>query len=90
MAELFQKTGANTVTSSKGYAVEVSLGGGVLYSDGEGQVHIDSEWLVKPHRILLYKRGLDAVPDRRLQDVFSNVARALEYMGHPTEVWPDE
>jgi hypothetical protein len=87
MTEELQKTGANTVTSTDGFTVEVKYAGGVLYRDGKGEAHINSEWLVKPHRILLYKRGFEEMAGARVESIFSNVTRALEYMDHPVEIW---
>jgi hypothetical protein len=86
MIEEFKKTAVNTVTSANGFTVEVKFAGGVLYRDNQGETRIDSEWLVKPHRILLYKRGFEKVTRARVDSIFSNAARALEYMGHPVEV----
>ena len=83
----FQKAGLNTVTSSKGFTVEVKLAGGVIYRDFNGETHIDSEWLVKPPRIILYKKGFDKIELSRVEGMFSNVARALEYLGHQVEIW---
>jgi hypothetical protein len=86
MADEFTKTGVNTVASTKGFTVEVRLTGGVRYRDDQGETRIDSEWLVNPHRILLYKSGLEKVSPARLETMLSNAMRALEYMGHPAEL----
>jgi hypothetical protein len=94
MNDEFQKTGTNTVTGRNGFVVEAKLAGGVLYRDSNGEIEIDSEWLVKPPKlgIILYKgspgnRGLDKLERSRVDNIFSNVARALEYLGHPVEIW---
>ncbi|WP_148664999.1 hypothetical protein [Sulfuricaulis limicola] len=84
----FQKTGLNTVTSSQGFTVEVKFAGGVHYHDAIGDILIDSEWLVNPPRILLYRRRA-YVSDSRLNDVYANAQRALEYLGHRVETWTD-
>ena len=90
MPHEFQKVGTNKVTSTNGFTVEVNFGGGVRYFDAEGEVRMDSEWLANPHAILLYKRGFEEVANTaRIQRIFSNVTRALEYMGHPVQIWPD-
>ena len=92
MSEEFKKLGENTVTSSKGFTVEVKTAGGVLYRDGDSEVHIDSEWLVKPFRILLYKtspedRGLAKMEQARADAVILNVTRALQHLGQQVEIW---
>jgi hypothetical protein len=87
MIEEFKKIGVNTVTSSKGFTVQVKPMGVVLYRDANGEVEIDSEWLVKPPRILLYKnkKTFDMMDQSLFDSMFSNVARALEYLGHQVE-----
>jgi hypothetical protein len=88
MSDEFQKTELNTVTSARGFSVEVMFAGGVQYRDSIGDVLIDSEWLVNPPRILLYRRRADDdVSDSRLNTVYSNAQRALEYLGHQVEIW---
>lgn len=87
MRDEFQKTGLNTVASAKGFTVEVKFAGGVLYRDANGETHIDSEWLAKPPGIILYKKGFDKMEQSRIDTMFSNVAEALEYLGHRVEVW---
>jgi hypothetical protein len=79
MNEEFRKTGTNTVTSTKGFTVEV-------------QAEIDSEWVVKPAGIILYKgsfgnKGFSEIGQSQIDDIFSNTARALEHLGHRVEVW---
>ena len=91
MTEEFKKTGTNTVTSANGFTVEVRLRGGVLYRDDQGEIRIDSEWLVNPHRIVLYTQSLEKkVPRARLDTILSNAARALEYLGHPAQLEGDQ
>lgn len=89
MSEEFKKAGVNTVTSSNGFTVQVKPMGGVLYRDANGEVKIDSEWLVKPPRILLYKnkKSFDKMEQSLFDNMFSNVAKALEYLGHRVEIW---
>jgi hypothetical protein len=94
MSEEFEKTGPNIVTSSKGFTVEVSVAGGVLYRDANGENYISSEWLLKPPGvgIILYKgspgnKGFDKMEQSRIDSIFSNVARALEYLGYRVEIW---
>jgi hypothetical protein len=88
MEEEFRRIGANAVSSACGFIVEVNPSGGILYSDNTGKIQIDSEWLVKPHQILLYLPKPDAVRDR-VNSILPALVRALEYLGHPVEVWPD-
>ena len=89
MNEEFKKQGVNIAISSKGFTVQVKPMGGVLYIDGEGETRIDSEWLVKPPRILLYKAGFK-MDQSYVENMFSNVARALEYLGHKVEIWTQD
>jgi hypothetical protein len=88
----FQKTGANTVTSSKGFTVQVKPMGGILYHESDSEIEIDSEWLVKPPGIILYKgspgnKGFNKMEQSHIDNIFSNVKRALEYLGHRVEIW---
>jgi hypothetical protein len=94
MSEEFKKSGLNTVTSTNGFTVEVKLAGGVLYRDSNGELEIDSEWLVKPPKlgIILYKgsrgnKGFDKMEQPRIDSIFCDAARALEYLGHRVEIW---
>lgn len=92
MNEEFTKHGVNKAISLKGFTVMVKPMGGVLYVDNKRETQIDSEWLVKPPRILLYKAGFK-MDQPYVENMFSNVVRALEYLGHRVEVWsppPDE
>lgn len=92
MDDEFTKTSANTVTSSKGFTVQVTIAHGVWYRDADSEKHISSEWLAKPPGIILYKgsrgnTGFDKMEQSRIDGIFSNVARALEYLGHRVEIW---
>lgn len=89
MSEEFKKIGVNTVTSENGFTVQVRPMGGVLYRDANGEFKIDSEWLVKPPRILLYKskRSIDKMEQAIFDNMFINVTRALEFLGHQVEIW---
>jgi len=87
MSEEFHKTGLNTVTHVKGFTVEVKFAGGVVYRDASGETLINSEWLAKPPGIILYKRGFDQMEQSLMDSMFSNVAKALEYLGHRVEIW---
>jgi hypothetical protein len=87
MSEEFTKEGVNTAVSSKGFTVHVKPMGGVLYRESDDEIKIDSEWLVKPPGILLYKAGFDKMERSHIDNMFSNVAKALEYLGHRVEIW---
>jgi len=94
MIEEFKKSGPNTVVSTNGFTVKVKLAGGVLYCDSNGEREIDSEWLVKPPNlgIILYKgsrgnKGFDNMEQSRIDSIFCDTARALEYLGHRVEIW---
>jgi hypothetical protein len=89
MGAEFQKAGMNTVTSTKGFTVEVKFAGGVEYHDSIGSVSIDTEWLVNPPRILIYHKRSDAM-DPRLNEVYGNAQRALEFLGYRVETWVNE
>lgn len=90
----FKKTGANTVTSSNGFTVKAKLTGGVVYRDTQGETYISSEWLVESPDlgIILYKgdpgnKGFDGMEPTRIDSIFSDVARALEYLGYRVQIW---
>lgn len=85
----FQKIGVNTAASTKGFTVEVKVAGGVEYRDSIGNVAIDTEWLVNPPRILIYRKRSDET-DAYLNEVYSNAQRALEFLGHRVETWVSE
>ena len=84
MSEEFKKTGLNIVTSTNGFTMEVKVAGGVVYRDNTGEYFISSEWLVEPPKlgIILYK-----MEQSHIDNIFSNVKRALEYLGHRVEIW---
>ncbi len=92
MKDELTKADVNTVTSSKGFTVQVKPMGGILYRDAEGDKHISSEWLANPPGIILYKgarvtRGFDKMEQSRIDSIFFDVARALEHLGHRVEIW---
>ena len=89
MGSEFQKTGVNTAASTQGFTVEVKFAGGVEYRDSVGTVSIDTEWLVNPSRILIYRKRSDET-DPRLNEVYSNAQRALEFLGYRVETWVSE
>jgi hypothetical protein len=92
MAEEFRKTAANTVVSSNGFTVQWIPHGGICYEDASGELRIDSELLVKPHRVLLYPQSasLRDMSKSRQKELLTNVRKALEYMGHQVELWDVE
>ena len=100
MSEEFKKTGADTVTSSKGFTVQLTIAHGVWYRDADGEKHISCEWLANPSGIILYKgargnTGFDKMDQSRIDSIFFDVAKALEHLGHRAEIWssasgPDE
>jgi hypothetical protein len=70
------------------------LKGGVVYRDAGGENYINSEWLVDPPGlgIIRYKgapgnKGFDKVDQSRVDAIFSDVTRALEYLGYKVQVW---
>ena len=94
MGEEFTKVGANTVASCNGFTVEAKSTGGVKYCDDRGEALIRSEWLVEPPTlgIVLYKndpgnKGFDGMDQAQIDSIFSNVARALEYLDHRPQIW---
>jgi hypothetical protein len=92
MNEEFSTTAMNTVTSTKGFTVEVKFAGGVEYRDSNTEAHLDSEWLAKPPGILLYRtspgnRGFDKLQQPHADIIFDNIVRALKYLGHRVEIW---
>jgi hypothetical protein len=92
MSEEFKSISANTVTSSKGFTVQVTIARGVLYRDADGEKHISSEWLANPAGIILYKgacgnTGFGEMEQSRIDSMFFDVARALEHLGHRVEIW---
>lgn len=87
MSQEFEKVGLNKVASEKGFTVEVRIAGGVIYRDRRGENHIDCEWLVNPPGIILYERGFESKDRPDVETIFSNVVRALEYLGHRVEIW---
>jgi hypothetical protein len=94
VSEEFKRNGANSVTSSNGFTVEVNLSGGVVYRGAGGENYIRSEWLVDPPAlgIILYKgdpgnKGFDKADQSRVDALFSDVARALEFLGYKVQVW---
>ena len=88
MNDEFQMTRVNTVTrltSSRGFAVEVTFGGGAVYVDATARIPIDIEWLGKPPGTLIYTESLRAQTGERFEKILSNVVRALEALGDRVE-----
>jgi hypothetical protein len=87
----FSKIEPNTAASANGFTVEAKFAGGVHYHDDKIDLHIDSEWLMNPFGILLYKsqfsvNKLSNLPQTRIDEIFSNVIRGLEFLGHRVEI----
>jgi hypothetical protein len=89
MTNQFQRLSRNSVLSSRGFKVTLHLHGGVDYSDGDGDVRVDSEILVEPsYAILLYprSRGLIGIPQPRADQIVRDITEALDYLGHQVEI----
>lgn len=88
MISEFTKIGPNRVSSTRGFSVTFHPAGGVDYSDGRGTIRIDTELHVKPLCLHLYRqsRSLRTLPDSRVDEILTDVLRALEYLGHPTKI----
>jgi hypothetical protein len=88
MSEKFQTTRVDAVTrvsSSEGFTVEVTFGGGAVYVDATGRIPVDIEWLGTPPGVLIYTRSLRAQTKERFDEVLSNVIRALKALGNHVE-----
>jgi hypothetical protein len=89
MASEFQTVKPGTVISTRGFTVGGTYGA-LEYEDPSGRLHIGTELLVRPPRLLVYRSGLRETTRARQEEVLSNVKRALEYMGHQVEIEPPE
>lgn len=85
VSDEFKRTGANSVTSSAGFAVEARFAE-VSYDDGSGHVEIYAEWGGAPTEVILYRKSLKDMVVSRVDTVLSNVTRALKYLGHRVEI----
>jgi hypothetical protein len=76
----------------RGFTVQWIPHGGIVYEDISGHLRIDSELLVKPHRLLVYRNSgsLRGASSERQEQVLSDVGRALEFMGHQVEISPTD
>jgi hypothetical protein len=81
----FTHTGLNTVSSLDGFTVEARFAE-VMYHDVIGSVEIYAEWGGTPTEVFLYKRSLKGVASARIEEVLSNVTRALSYLGHRVQI----
>jgi hypothetical protein len=61
----------------------------VDYSDEQGSIRVDAEYMLKPFRIAVYVRSGDlrTMEGDRVEKIVGNVVRALEFMGHQVERW---
>jgi hypothetical protein len=84
----FTKTGPNRVSSAKGFTVTFHPQGGVDYADVGTSVRVDTELLVKPLMLRLYResKSLGGMTNTRADEILHNIQRALEYLGHPVEI----
>jgi hypothetical protein len=92
MSDEFTKTAKNAVVSKEGFSVEVKFAGGVVYREGDEEISIDTEWLVKPaFGMVIYKdshanKGLEGKDQAQTDAVFDKIIRALQFMGYRIEV----
>lgn len=87
MADEFRASGPNTAISTRGFTVRWIPPGEIRYQDAAGSLRVDAEVLSNPVEILVYPNSGDlrgASREREYQ-VLSDVARALKYLGHPTD-----
>jgi hypothetical protein len=91
MTEEFHKSGTNAAVSSLGFTVSLNGHGGMTYSDRMGDVQIDTEWLFKPFRILVYGgshrgNGLEGRAPGEVDAMYKSLTRALQYLGYVVEM----
>jgi hypothetical protein len=87
MDEKFQKIGPNNIKSETGFTVTWRSPGSVDYTDGSNKLRVDAEVLVEPARILLYKESVDlqAMTSSHANEIITNIAQALEFLGYRVE-----
>ena len=89
MSSEFTKIGSDTARSDKGFAVVFHSIGWVDFADiGGVTLRVDSEQYVDPLRHMLYARskGLRHLNGARAAAILADIQRALDYLGHPTEI----
>lgn len=95
MDETFTKPALNTYASSSGFTVKVLGRTGLLYSEGERSIHIDSEVLAgePPGIWVTQNTGFEWQPsdgrpvsDAERDRILGNIKRAFGFFGHRLEV----
>jgi hypothetical protein len=84
----------NIIASTDGFSVEVLGKTGILYTEGENTVRIDSEVLAGPSGLVIYTDSIRAWsgPGRALlgqferERIIANVKAAFEFRGYDIEI----
>lgn len=89
---MFKIPRVNVIESVEGYAVEVSGQKGMLYTEGDKAVWIDTEVLAGPRSILILTSGLkcwrsgEQIDDPTRERISDNVLRAFAWFGDRVEI----
>jgi|ERR1700733_5782721 hypothetical protein len=85
MGEEFEKISPAGVESTNGFTVRMmNARGGIIYRDGVGEFRVDSEGLMDGSYVLYRPRKESE--RSRFESILPNVTRAMEFLGHKTQL----
>lgn len=85
----------NVIESSEGYSVEVLGRTGVLYTEGQKSMQIDSEVLAGPSGLVVYTNSITAwappnhvvpIGDLDRERIVENIRAAFKFRGYDIEI----
>jgi hypothetical protein len=91
---MFKKPRVNVIESDEGYSVEVLGRTGLLYSEGEKHMHVDSE-VLNAESIAVIKNSIktwdspfeaEAVDDQKRASILENIRQALRFDNATVEI----
>ena len=92
---IFSMPRPNVIESSEGYSVEVLGRTGVLYTEDQKSMQIDSEVLAGPGGLVIYTNSITAwtapnhvvpIADLDRERIVENIRAALKFRGYDIEI----
>lgn len=85
----------SVIECDEGFSVQVIGRGGLLYCEGERQLHVDSELLMGPTAQVIYTKSIkaweppfrqDELDASKKEQIVNNIRRAFRWTGYEIEV----
>jgi hypothetical protein len=89
---MFKQIKPNLVQSDEGFSVQTTGWTGIIYTQGEKTINVDSEFLMGPQYDIVVNANIkkwdsgDEISDSERKLVVNNIVRALRFQGMKVDV----